>query len=194
MRRLLASQSFWISVALILLSVVMSVSSPPFATHDNLFNITRNFAFIGLIALGQTAVIITAGIDLSVGSVMGLSGMVTALTLQAGYSVWVGVGAGIAVALACGAINGGLIAYLRLPPFVVTLGMLAVARSLALVVSNNRMVYEFGPAEELFLALGGGETLGLANPVWILMGGMILFGVLFNLTGWGRFRQQNAQA
>ena len=183
---LLRSQPLWISAAVLILCIAMSLGSEAFATHDNFFNVTRNFAFIGLIALGQTAVIITAGIDLSVGSVMGLSGVVAALALQAGQPLWLGVASGLGVALACGAVNGVLIAYVRLSPFVVTLGMLAIARSLALAVSDNRMVYEFGPDEDLFLALGGGQLLGVANPVWILLVAALLIGFFFRFTRWGR--------
>ncbi len=185
--RVLSRQPFWISAALFLLCMVLALVSEPFATHENFFNVTRNFAFIGLIALGQTAVIITAGIDLSVGSVMGLSGVVTALSLEAGAPLWLGMGIGLGTALACGAVNGGLIAYARLSPFVVTLGTLAIARSLALAVSSNRMVYHFGPDEALFVGLGGGELFGLANPVWILLGLVAACGALFRYTRWGRW-------
>lgn len=180
------SQPFWISAAALILCIAMSFGSAAFATHDNFFNVTRNFAFIGLIALGQTAVIITAGIDLSVGSVMGLSGVVAALALQAGHPLWLGIASGLGVALACGAVNGVLVAYVRLSPFVVTLGMLAIARSLALAVSDNRMVHEFGPDEELFLALGGGQLLGVANPVWILIAATLVVGFFLRTTRWGR--------
>ena len=164
----------------------MSIVSDSFATHDNLFNVTRNLAFIGLIAVGQTLVIITAGIDLSVGSVMGLSGIVTGLALQRGLPLTVGILAGLATALLFGLLNGGLIAYLRISPFVATLGTLGIARSLALVISNNRMVYEFGPDEEAFLELGGGATLGLANPVWVLLALGLVVALVLRLTAWGR--------
>ncbi len=179
-------QPFWVTVAVLLLAGTMTLVSSSFSTHDNLFNVTRNFAFIGLIALGQTAVIVTAGIDLSVGSVMGLTGIVTGLVLGAGHSMWMGIGAGLGVALLCGLANGAAIAYLRLSPFVVTLGMLAIARSLALVVSENRMVYELGPDEASFVALGGGQTLGIANPVWalLLIAGTVAFAL--KRTRWGR--------
>ncbi len=151
------------------LAGVMSFVSEPFASADNIFNVSRNFAFIGLIALGQTAVIATGGIDLSVGSVMGLAGIVTGLVLGSGQSLFLAAAAGLACALACGLVNGVLVGYLRLSPFVVTLGMLSIARSLALVISNNKMVHDFGPDEDLLLALGGGRFLGLANPVWLLL-------------------------
>jgi len=151
------------------LAGVMSLVSEPFASSDNIFNVSRNFAFIGLIALGQTAVIATGGIDLSVGSVMGLAGIVTGLVLGSGQPLALAAAAGLACALLCGVVNGALVGYLRLSPFVVTLGMLSIARSLALVISNNRMVHDFGPDEDLLLGLGGGRFLGLANPVWLLL-------------------------
>ncbi len=184
--RLAAAQAFWVTVAVVLICIVLWIGSEPFGTADNLFNTSRNFAFIGMIALGVTVVIITAGIDLSVGSVMGLSGIVTGLVLTAGYPLWLGVSAGLLVAVACGFVNGVLIAYFRLSPFVVTLGMLSIARSLALVVSNNKMVYQFGPDEEMFLALGGGTLFGIANPVWVLLLMALVFGIFLNFTAWGR--------
>ncbi len=164
-----APQSLWVTLTVAALAGVMSLVSEPFASSDNIFNVSRNFAFIGLIALGQTAVIATGGIDLSVGSVMGLAGIVTGLVLGSGQPLALAAAAGLACALLCGVVNGALVGYLRLSPFVVTLGMLSIARSLALVISNNRMVHDFGPDEDLLLGLGGGRFLGLANPVWLLL-------------------------
>ena len=84
LQRVLASQPFWVTVALLAICLIMSWLQPnAFATTDNLFNITRNFAFVGIMALGMTAVILTGGIDLSVGSIMGLVGVVCGLLLQA---------------------------------------------------------------------------------------------------------------
>ena len=164
-----APQSLWVMLTVAALAGVMSLVSEPFASSDNIFNVSRNFAFIGLIALGQTAVIATGGIDLSVGSVMGLAGIVTGLVLGGGQPLVLAAAAGLGCALLCGLVNGVLVGYLRLSPFVVTLGMLSIARSLALVISNNRMIHDFGPDEDLLLALGGGRFLGLANPVWLLL-------------------------
>ena len=181
-----SSQALWVSLSVVVLSVVLSVVSDPFATPENFFNVSRNFAFIGIIALGQTLAIITGGIDLSVGSVMGLSGIVTGLALQRGLPLEVGIAAGLATALLFGLINGALVAYVRVSPFVVTLGTLSIARSMALVVSDNQMVYEFGPDEKGFLALGGGSFLGLANPVWVLVVCALLATAALRLTPWGR--------
>ena len=117
-----------------------------FASSKNFYNITRNFAFIGLMSVGMVCVIITGGIDLSVGSVMGLVGVVCGILLQAEYQWYVGdpLRAWAAGVLA-GAINGALVAYAGLSSFVVTLGMLSFARSIAIVLSENKMIYEFGP-------------------------------------------------
>ncbi len=184
---LLASQPFWITIALVILCVLMAYVAPAFASLDNFYNITRNFAFIGIMALGMTAVIITGGIDLSVGSIMGLVGIVLGLLLEAGWPWYVAVSAGLLAGMAAGAVNGYLIAYLRLAPFVVTLGMLSIARSLAIVLSGNRMIYDFGPGAETVYWIGGGSILGVSNPVWVLVIGALVFGWIFNVTAWGRY-------
>jgi ribose transport system permease protein len=183
---LLSRQTFWVFVAAAVAVVSLSLATDTFATQKNLFNVTRNFAFVGIIALGMTAVIITGGIDLSVGSIVCLAGIVLGVVMNAGYSIWAGVGAAFLTSLAVGALNGVLIAYVRVPPFVVTLGMLAIARSLAMVASNNRMVYEFGPDQAKLLALGGGTTLGVANPVIALVVLALITGYVFRWTQWGR--------
>ncbi len=167
-----------------------------FDTADNFYNITRNFAFIGMMAMGMTAVIITGGIDLSVGSVMGLVGIVAGLCLQAGCPAYTAIAAGLLTGLAAGAVNGVLIAYVKLSAFVVTLGMLSIARSLAIVLSQNKMIYDFGPGSDTIFALGGGEVLGIANPVWMLILLVLLFGFVFRIHRLGppslRDRRQRA--
>ena len=90
-QRIAGAQSFWVTVALIVICLVMSYLQPAsFATTENFYNITRNFSFIGIMALGMTAVIATGGIDLSVGSIMGLTAVASGLTLEAGYPAWAG--------------------------------------------------------------------------------------------------------
>jgi ribose transport system permease protein len=184
--RLLANQAFWAFMVLLVICVGMSMISSVFASYENLYNTTRNFAFIGIMALGQTIVIITGGIDLAVGSIMGLVGVVFGLLMTAGYSFWFSSAVALAVAMLAGAINGYLIAYLRLSPFVVTLGMLSIARSLALVVSNNKMVYQFGPDEQLLFALGGGSRFGIPSAILFMVGMALILGFFLNFTAWGR--------
>lgn len=187
-QRILSAQPFWVAVALVAICAVMSFIEPnAFPTADNFFNITRNFAFIGIIALGMTAVIITGGIDLSVGSIMGFVGIISGICLQAEFPWWFAIVAGLLAGVACGVVNGLLIAYLKLAPFVVTLGMLSIARSLAIVVSQNKMIYEFGPDAEIIYEIGGGEIMGLSNAVWLLLIFGLIFGFVFNFTSWGRY-------
>ena len=112
--RILSRQSFWVFVAAVIACVALSLATDTFATSQNLFNVTRNFAFVAIVALGMTIVIISGGIDLSVGSTLCLSAMVLAILMNAGNSFWLAASAAIAAALLVGLINGLLIAYLRL--------------------------------------------------------------------------------
>lgn len=180
-------QAFWILIAAILACLALSLFSESFATPQNLFNVTRNFAFVGIIAVGMTAVIITGGIDLSVGSVVVMSAMVTAVLMESGQPMLVGLTAAMVVSLAIGAVNGVLIAVVGMPPFVVTLGMLSIARSLAMVLSNNKMIFQFGPDQGLLLALGGGSVAGIPNPLIVLVVLAVVTGFAFTWTRWGRY-------
>jgi ribose transport system permease protein len=122
---------------------------------------------------------------------MGLVGIVTSLVLQASYPLWVGVLAGLSIALFCGFINGWIngwaIARLKLSPFVVTLGMLSLARSQALVISNNKMVYQFGPDEDLFAAIGGGNLAGIPSIVIIMAIVAAVLTVVLKYSRWGQY-------
>jgi ribose transport system permease protein len=184
---LLKSQAFWVFVAIIVACVFLSFATDSFATTKNLYNITRNVTFVAIVALGMTFVIITGGIDLSVGSVLCLCSMVLAVTMHAGYGIGMGIAAALITALVIGAFNGILIAYLGFPPFVVTLGMLSIARSLAMVASNNTVVFQFGPDHDKLLALGGGAWLfGIANPVLYMIVLALITGFVLRWTRFGR--------
>src|SRR6202795_2177326 len=176
--RLTSRQTFWVLVAVCLACIFLSFATNSFATSNNIFNVARNFTFVAIIALGMTIVIITGGIDLSVGSVLCLCSMVLAVTMHGdiqwgsvticagGCSIYTGITVSILTALIVGAFNGVLIAYVGMPPFVVTLGMLSIARSLAMVASNNTVVFQFGPDHDKLLYLAGGAFLfGIDNPV-----------------------------
>ena len=212
--RLFAAQSFWVAVALAVICLFMSWYQPDsFATSDNFFNITRNFSFIGVMALGMTPVIITGGIDLSVGSVMGLVAIVCGLVLLKQpidympdwwnnaawtHTWWMAVVMGLAAGALVGLVNGVLIAYVGLPPFVVTLGMLSAVRSLAVVLSENKMLYAFRPDQAAtFKFIGGGDNLGLdrfgihfpiplSNPFLFMVILTLLLGLVLRMSPWGR--------
>jgi ribose transport system permease protein len=183
--RVAGQQAFWVFVAALLACLALTVLADAFATPQNLFNVTRNFAFVAIIALGMTVVIISGGIDLSVGSVLCLTAMILAISMHAGYSLVVSVIFALAVALLVGFINGALIAYLRIPPFIVTLGMLSIARSAAMVLSGNKMIFQFGPDEGLLFKLGGGASFGIPNPVIALVLLAVLTGFMLRWTRWG---------
>ena len=185
--RVIGTQTFWVLMAVLLACVYLSFATDSFATTKNLYNITRNVTFVAIIALGMTLVIITGGIDLSVGSVLCLCSMVLGVTMHAGYGIEVGIAAAVATALIIGAFNGILIAYLGFPPFVVTLGMLSIARSLAMVASGNTVVFEFGPDHNLLLDIGGGAWLfGIANPVLYMIVLALITGFVLRWTRFGR--------
>jgi ribose transport system permease protein len=211
--QLLASQTFWVFLAAVLAFTYLSFATPSFGTAQNLFNVARNCAFVGIIGLGMTAVIITGGIDLSVGAVLCLAGMVAGMMMSWDYPIWIALPCAMAAALACGFVNGFLIAYVGMPPFVVTLAMMSFARSLAMVLSGNQMVYQFGVDHAKMVALGGGSTrrwfnamaewagpdsglgglftwLGqmifVPNPAIFLVLFAIVFGFAFRWTRWGR--------
>lgn len=183
---MLSQQTFWVFMAAILACLALTFLTDSFATDRNLFNVTRNFAFVGIIALGMTAVIASGGIDLSVGSTVVLSAMTISVVMSAGLPFWVGVIAALGASALIGAVNGVLIAYAGMPPFVVTLGMLSIGRSLAMVLSNNKMIYEFGPDHDLLLWVGGGATLGLPHPLIVLVVLALITGFVFKWTTWGQ--------
>ena len=193
--RVLGLPGFWVLAAALLAAVILSLATESFATPQNLFNVTRNFAFVAIVAIGMTAVIITGGIDLSVGSVMALVAIGAARVLEAGYPWWAGCLTGLLLGLLAGGVNGALIAYVRLPPFVVTLGMLSIARSLAIVLSQNRVIYQLGPGGDVFKAIGGGQigvpwfggqTLFLSNLFVTMLVLAVIVSFTLKWTAWGR--------
>ena len=184
--RLTSYQVFWVFLAALLACTALALMTDTFATDRNLFNVTRNFAFVGIIAIGMTTVIASGGIDLSVGASVVLSAVVIGATMEAGYPIWAAAMLAIGAALLVGLVNGLLIAFVGMPPFVVTLGMLSFARSMALVLSNNKMIYQFGPDHELLLWLGGGNTFGLPHPLIALAILAAIMSIAYKWTRWGQ--------
>lgn len=184
--RLASQQVFWVFLAAVLACLALSTITDTFATERNLFNVTRNFAFVAIIAIGMTTVIASGGIDLSVGASVVLSAVVVGATMEAGYPISIAVLLALGAALLVGLVNGLLIAFVGMPPFVVTLGMLSFARSMALVLSNNKMIYQFGPDHEVLLWLGGGATFGLPHPLIALAILALIMSFVYKWTRWGQ--------
>jgi ribose transport system permease protein len=141
--------------------------SPYFLTVSNLLNIAEQTSIIAVVAAGMTFVIITAGIDLSVGSVLAFSGVVMASSLAAGWPSLPALAVGLAAGLGCGLGNGALISLGRLPPFIATLGMMSIARGAALVYTQGRPISGFS---ETFRSIATSDVLGVPFPVIIMIG------------------------
>lgn len=198
-QKLFRAQSFWVAVALLCLMLVMAMVEPTFGSAENLGNISRNFAPFGIMALGMTVVLITGGIDLSIGSIMALVAIVAGLFLTWHHPWYVAFAMGMLTGLACGVVNGFFVAYVGMPSFVVTLGMMSIARSLAVVFSGNQMLYQFGPDAPIVKAIGQAkwplrEPAGWAPPwmpefsshFWVLVIMALAMGWVFHFTAWAR--------
>lgn len=155
---------------LIVLIVFFSVFGNNFLTWSNISGILLATAVIGILALGTTFVIITGGIDLSIGTGMTLSAVMTGVFIaNLGLPVWIGVLGGIATGVLMGMINGLNITFLRLPPFIATLAMMMIAQGLALVISGVRPIYFSGPAPDFKQIALGTLVPGLPNAVLITL-------------------------
>jgi ribose transport system permease protein len=196
-------------LALLLLIVALSLASDSFLTVDNGLNVLRQISINLCLSIGMTLVILSGGIDLSVGSVLALSGAVAAGLLKNGLSLapinglitrWLGTSfawldvalqftvfgaivAGIAVGLAAGWCNGYVITRFRLPPFVATLGMLSVARGLTQLWTGNFPITNLG---DEFRFIGTGYFFGVPMPVWICAALVLVFVVVTRRTRFGR--------
>ncbi len=195
-RGFFATQTAYVSLALLVLVIAISAIAPEFLTLGNLVNVFTNFSYIAIVSLGATLVILTAGIDLSVGSTMALTAIITALlfgrlgqTALAHVPGLVMIGAvlgGLAVAAIVGGINGFLIARIGLTPFVTTLGMLSVARGLCYAITQGRGVTISGPDSDLFFRITDGTLLGVPMPLIYLVVLAGVMGVFLHHTATGR--------
>ncbi|MET0646838.1 MAG: ABC transporter permease [Pyrinomonadaceae bacterium] len=157
-----------IVVAIVLESVFFALFAPQFLSLPNLVNIALSIAIVGILAVGMTAVILTGGIDLSVGSVAALAGIVAAMVAatNATGAVALSALAALGVGLAVGAFNGAMVAWFRVPPFVTTLAMLTICRGLAFVITDGRSVSDLPESFGLF---GRELFLKVPVPVWLML-------------------------
>lgn len=171
-----------IAAVVVLVAIVLSVLSPNFRTLENAQVLLLNGAVIAFLALGQTFVLLTGGIDLSTGSNIALTGMIAALATSAGLPWYVAVLAAVAVGLAVGAINGSLISYLKLPPFIVTFATFGVAASIPLILTGASSVNVRDP---FFAIIGRGSLFGIPMPVVLVAVAAIIFSVVLKFTATG---------
>jgi ribose transport system permease protein len=161
-RGLSAARQFGTVIGLVVLSIVLWALTPHFLTVPNLLNVAQQTSINAIVAVGMTYVIVSGGIDLSVGSIVALSGVALGLALQEGHSTAAAILTGLMVGVACGLLNGTLVSWGGLPPFIVTLGMMSVARGAALLVTEGRPVSGF---EGGFRSLATGQVGFIPAPV-----------------------------
>ena len=172
-----------ILLALIVIIAVTGSVEPNFIAGSNLYLLSRQISFVAIVALGELFVILHGGIDLSVGSLMALAGMVAAYCMKAGIDPSLAVLIGIAAGLAMGAVNGALISFGGIPPFIVTLGMLSFASGVVLGITKGWPITEIPPS---FLPIAQGSFLGVPVPVWITLVLAAFAHVVLTYTAFGR--------
>jgi ribose transport system permease protein len=172
------------SLSLIILFVGLSIASPHFLTQTNLSSVVRQTAVINVMALGMTLVIIAGGIDLSVGAILAMGGLLGTMAMEQGYPIPVGVFIGTVTGLAWGLVNGLLTTKLAIAPFIVTLGTLGIVRGLTLIISNDLPVHRI---PQSFSYLGEGNLLGVPFVLWILVVCAAVTHVILEHTRHGRY-------
>jgi erythritol transport system permease protein len=195
---LLSSRAY---IALVILAIVFAILSPAFLTTGNLVILTKQVALNAILGIGMTFVILTGGIDLSVGSIVGLCGMIAGGLINEGlilpifgvsifFNIWIVMLLALLVGVLVGVINGLLITRLNVAPFIATLGVLYVARGAALLRSNGATFPNLVGKEELgntgFPILGVGTFLRLPYPIWIMIALALLAAFIASKTPFGR--------
>jgi ribose transport system permease protein len=169
-------------IALALLVGVLTILSPYFFTWANFINILRQAALQFMMSAGLTIVILTAGIDLSIGAVLGLSACITASLITSGYMV-LGIAAGLVAGLVCGLVNGVLVTLGRIPPFIATYGTLWIAFGLGYVFMKGEVIYGLPPG---FRVIGAGFLWGIPVPVYVAAALLAALHFLLHKTVLGR--------
>lgn len=166
-RQLFAARETGVFVALLLMCIILALATPVFLRIENLLNVGRQVSLLGIMAVGMTFVLISGEVDLSIGSTYALSGLCTGMLIVAGWDLIPSIAAGIVVGAGIGLVNGLLSTYGRLPSFITTLGMLSVARGVALLITNGQPVTvdaRFGARPEVlepFFFIGQGRVLNV---------------------------------
>lgn len=185
---------YGIVVILLGICIILSIVSPAFRSVRNLTNIIRQVSMIGIISMGVTLAIITSGIDLSSGSVLALVGVIVTSMSQNAVNtlqpisivmpIGIAIIIGLMVGIILGTINGSLHAFGKIPPFIATLGMMTVARGLALLYSNGRPI---GDLKESFIFIGGGSFMHISIPIWIYLFVGIISHIMLSKSRFGRY-------
>jgi ribose transport system permease protein len=177
-------KNYGILIAFFAICVIISILSPVFLAPNNIINVIRQTSIYGIIAVGMTFVILTGGIDLSVGSILAVSGAVCAGLIHAQLPVAAVIAAALGVGIAFGVFNGLFITLGKITPFVVTLGMMGIARGITLIYTNG---YPISGLPEDFRFVGSGYLFGLPIPVLIFIAVVLVAHFVLTQTRMGRY-------
>jgi ribose transport system permease protein len=183
-RRALAVESNSVLIATIALIVFIGICHPDFLTWDQLKEVVQNAVYVGIIAAGMAFLISMREIDLSVGSIFGLSIVCSALLMQHGWNPWLAGLAGVILAGGCGLVNAVAVQLIAIPAIVATLATLSMFRGLAQALSNGQQVTGL-PATNGFFTFLGGDKLGLPVSVWVLILVVIVLTAVLRFTPYG---------
>ena len=176
-----------VTAGLVVLCIVFGIINPNFFSGRNVGNLLRQIAPILIVGIGQSYVVITANIDLSIGSVMGMSCMISATLMTRGMNPWPAVLITVVICIVTGVLNGFLVAQCKLPPFIATLGTMTVTRGIAQFVNGNYNTDAIGEKAEGFRQFFYyGKTFGFFNTVWIAVILFLLFNFVLSRTRTGR--------
>jgi len=184
-RAIAAFREFALIIVLLIFGIVMSLVSPVFLTKENIEAILLALSVEATIAVGMVNLLISGGLDLSVGSTLAFTGVVTGLALNAGIAVPISILLGLLAALGVGLVNGLLVAKMKINPFIVTLGMNMAVRGLLLVMAQGRAVLNLPPE---FTIIGQGRLFGIQYPIYVMLALVIIGDLLLRNT---RFFRQN---
>ncbi|MBN9071647.1 MAG: ABC transporter permease [Rhizobiales bacterium] len=179
-----AFRQYGTAVIFLLLVLVAQAQSDAFLTERNVMNVLRQMSGIGVMAIGMLYVILTRGIDLSVGSIAALGSVTTAIVVQS-YPMPVALAMVVGMGALCGLVSGFLIAFFRLPAFVITLAMMTAARGVALILSNGQPI-TLGEAGQSLQGFGTSFSLGIPNPALLMIGLFVLAFIVLNFSRFGR--------
>ena len=183
LERLKSRSLLWIVLVAALMMAVLSLSSPYFMTLGNMTNLMKQVSIVAILAAGQAVVIISGGIDLSVGSILALSAVTIGWLIVNGVDPHIAAIAGLAMGTLAGWINGMVITRGRIPPFIATLGMLGIARGMALVITKG---VSYQVLEPLFLFIGNSKIFGLPVPLYFVVMVFAAVMVMMHMTVFGR--------
>ena len=181
----LVQRSSTISIFLILvvMCAIMAAVSPAFIKITNILSTARSFSAIAVAGIGVSMIIITGGIDLSIGSVYGLAGVISAMLVVSGVPLIPGILGGMLLGSLVGVLNGLMVVYLKLPPFIATMGTMQIARGICYIITQGYPVNNL-PVE--YTVLGQGYLLGIPVPIWVMVLIAVLFAIFLNTTTTGR--------